>query len=231
MKNIASDASEFEGNAAKMFQMPDSDKERVTSVRAGPAKLLGLDNFLTKILEDLVQAKQLSGLTKGILDRSYVADVHLGGSVSGSNHFSLVLSLVSVLVFRLQGVLTSTGSGSNESVQSSVLPYFLRFFNAVSKVAGEQQAQKQSDFMNGISFAASKPGTKYVGHLPLPLPTLTYQFQGNRLVAFVNVMDLLELIVSDECGKFGDTVTSDKAPAMLQDGFHSALSVSLLFIL
>ena len=80
----------------------------------------------------------------------------------------------------------------------------------------ELEAEKQSLKVSGITFAAAKRHAVYAGHLPTYMPTMTYQHEGNRLVAFIDLDDLMQVFAS-ETGLDPGTVQKEDMPKLLQD--------------
>ena len=75
-KNISADATDFYDKARQQFKDP-SGKDRVSASLPGPAASLGLDNFLSHTVEEVMMSHQMQALNHGILDRQYVTTVML----------------------------------------------------------------------------------------------------------------------------------------------------------
>ena len=103
-------------------------------------------------------------------------------------------------------------------------PCPLRVYNAVGllKLHGpgegekESEAEKQSLKVSGITFASAKRHAVYAGHFPTYMPTMTYQHEGNRLVAFIDLEDLLQVFAA-ETGLDAHTVAHEDVPKLFQD--------------
>lgn len=80
----------------------------------------------------------------------------------------------------------------------------------------EEEGKKQSDKVCGMTWAAAKAGNVYVGHMPFPMATLSYQIAGNKLVAITSVMDMVELLV-EEGEADATTITPSLAPQMMKE--------------
>ena len=74
-----------------------------------------------------------------------------------------------------------------------------------------------------LTWAAAKRGSTFSGHFSSPMPTLSYQVKGARLVAYLNVLDMVEVVV-DESGQKNVTVTPECAPALLQDSYKMTMT-------
>lgn len=55
----------------------------------------------------------------------------------------------------------------------------------------------------------------FSGHLPVPMSTLVYKIEGTRLVAMVDVMEILDVMLEEEGAAM--TITSSVAPQMLKE--------------
>ena len=68
----------------------------------------------------------------------------------------------------------------------------------VKKGYGDQaEANKQGGRVSTLTYGAMKSQTNYAGHLNVFLPAMVYQAEGNRLVAFISLLEIIDMLAMD----------------------------------
>ncbi len=88
----------------------------------------------------------------------------------------------------------------------------LRAWKAIINSGADQAfADKDSLRICGVTWAAGQHGSSFSGHLPVALGSFSYQLEGGRLIACIDVMELLGMLPDAP-----DDVTPEMAPDLTQ---------------
>ena len=80
----------------------------------------------------------------------------------------------------------------------------------------EIESDKQTAKAVGITYAASRRHSVYTGHFPNYLPTLTYQNEGNKLLALINLEDLIDVYQAETSINL-KSITDEMVPKFLEE--------------
>ena len=95
-------------------------------------------------------------------------------------------------------------------LQDFVVPRIRKCASALG--GSEQDANTQGSKISTMQFAAMRKQSTYTGHLGVTFSSLVYQLEGNRLVAFLNITDLIDIV-----GLHTDIDVSAEPPVVLQE--------------
>lgn len=86
----------------------------------------------------------------------------------------------------------------------------------VKKGYGNQaEANKQSERVSTLTYGAMKSNKNYAGHLNVFLPAMVYQAEGNRLVAFIGLLEIIDMMALDK--EVSDTVANMEPQLLMKD--------------
>ena len=80
----------------------------------------------------------------------------------------------------------------------------------------EAESDKQTAKAVGITYAASRKHSVYAGHFPNYLPTVAYQNEGNKLLALINLEDLID-VFQEETEVELKSITDEMVPKFLEE--------------
>ena len=176
---------------------------RVSRSCSGPSGLLALDALLAPKVEQYTPQSRADKIDRGLIDRSYIHTARL----VVTNFYTIInfinLYLYNKLYFLYIDIWAKPPRIYNASADAAQR----------SEVAQARAAEK----VTGVTWAASiLGGSSFAGHYPVPLPTVSYQLEGARLIAIADVMDLLEFLQEND--SVDCTFGPGNAQNLLQDG-------------
>lgn len=79
----------------------------------------------------------------------------------------------------------------------------------------EAEANKQGERVSTLTHAAMKNKATFAGRLNVFLPAMVYQAEGNRLVAFIGLLEIIEMMAADS--EVSDTVANMESQQLMKD--------------
>lgn len=91
----------------------------------------------------------------------------------------------------------------------------LRATNAMAEQQDEAAKTREASRITGLTWVAQKKGTVFSGHLPVPLPSISYQVDGCRFFCSIYANELLSMMMKD--GLCPQSINPTDAPRVLED--------------
>lgn len=92
--------------------------------------------------------------------------------------------------------------------------------------SGADRAYADKDALRicGVTWAAAQHGSSFSGQLPVSLGSFSYQLEGSRLIACMDIMELLGMLPDAP-----DDVTAEMAPDLIKAIWCGLLSLVFQF--